>query len=103
MYHSCTSKTTSIIKTIKGASPLPTLHLEEGVCAPIFVSFIFIDNSSMIFIRTFLIIFYKKVSFRYPLHAVSIVFTTRKTLIVNNPILLNFKTLPVFINIFLKI
>lgn len=78
MYHSCTSKTTSIIKTIKGARPLPTLLLEEGDCAPIFVqtflfsvsvSFIFFDNSSMIFIRTFLIIFYKKVSFRYPLHA----------------------------------
>ena len=65
--------------------------------------FIFFDNSSMFFIRTLLIIFYKKVSFRYPLHALSIVFTTRKTLIVNNPILLNFKTLPVFINIFLKI
>ena len=37
MYHSCTSKTTSLIKTIKGASPLPTLRLEEGDCAPIFV------------------------------------------------------------------
>ena len=37
MYHSCTSKTTSIIKTIKGARPLPTLLLEEGDCAPIFV------------------------------------------------------------------
>ena len=57
----------------------------------------------MIFIRTFLIIFYKKVSFRYPLHALSIVFITRKTLIVNNHILLHFKTLPFFINIFLKI
>ena len=39
MYHSCTSKTTSIIKTIKGARPLPTLRLEEGDCAPIFVQF----------------------------------------------------------------
>ena len=39
MYHSCTSKTTSLIKTIKGARPLPTLRLEEGDCAPIFVQF----------------------------------------------------------------
>ena len=75
----------------------------SNISFSVFVSFIFFDNSSMFFIRTLLIIFYKKVSFRYPLHALSIVFTTRKTLIVNNPILLNFKTLPVFINIFLKI
>lgn len=39
IYHSCTSKTTSLIKTIKGARPLPTLRLEEGDCAPIFVQF----------------------------------------------------------------
>ena len=37
VYHSCTSKTTSLIKTIKGARPFPTLRLEEGDCAPIFV------------------------------------------------------------------
>ena len=37
VYHSRTSKTTSLIKTIKGARPLPTLRLEEGDCAPIFV------------------------------------------------------------------
>ena len=40
MYHSCTSKTTSLIKTIKGASPLPTLRLEKGNCAPIFVQIV---------------------------------------------------------------
>ena len=37
MYHSYMSKTTSLIKTIKGARSLPTLRLEEGDCAPIFV------------------------------------------------------------------
>ena len=40
VYHSCTSKTKSLIKTIKGARPLPTLRLEEGDCAPIFVQLI---------------------------------------------------------------
>lgn len=40
IYHSYTSKTKSIIKTIKGARPLPTLRLEEGDCAPIFVQLI---------------------------------------------------------------
>ena len=40
VYLSCTSKTTSLIKTIKGASPLPTLRLEEGDCAPIFVQIV---------------------------------------------------------------
>ena len=40
MYHSYTSKTTSIIKTIKGARSLPTLRLEEGDCAPIFVQIV---------------------------------------------------------------
>ena len=40
VYHSCTSKTKSLIKTIKGARPLPTLRLEEGDGAPIFVQLI---------------------------------------------------------------
>ena len=40
MYHSYMSKTTSIIKTIKGARSLPTLRLEEGDCAPIFVQIV---------------------------------------------------------------
>ena len=56
MYHSCTSKTTSIIKTIKGARPLPTLRLEEGDCAPIFVQILHIllspfrDGTSSIYL-----------------------------------------------------
>ena len=40
IYHSYTSKTKSLIKTIKGARPRPTLRLEEGDCAPIFVQLI---------------------------------------------------------------
>ena len=51
MYHSYTSKTTSIIKTIKGARPLPTLRLEEGDCAPIFVQIDYnkVDDNNLVF------------------------------------------------------
>ena len=51
MYHSCTSKTTSLIKTIKGARSLPTLRLEEGDCAPIFVQIDCnkVDDNNLVF------------------------------------------------------
>lgn len=55
MYHSCTSKTTSLIKTIKGARPLPTLRLEEGDCAPIFVQK---ENRHHFVVRSLTLYFY---------------------------------------------